>query len=119
MSKLQHIGALLILAACTGPTAQQRAVDAELAALAPIKQTYPVVVGFDVRTPTTLVVSLDLQTYIGMSDDEAAAMKRAVVERWRTAWIGAHPKSQALLHVRFIDFIGRKVGEATTRTVSP
>jgi len=115
MSKLQlGIAALVMLAACAAPTAQQRAADSELSALAPLRGSYPVVVGFDVKTPTTLVVSLDLQTYIGMSDEDTASMKRAVVDRWRTAWIEAHPKSRAILHVRFIDFIGREVGEAVT-----
>jgi hypothetical protein len=114
MSKLQRwICMLVILAACATPP-DQRAADAELSALAPLKQRYPVVAGFDVKTPTTLVVSLDLQTYIGMSDDETAAIRRAVVERWRSAWIEAHPKSHAALHVRFIDFIGRKVANETT-----
>jgi hypothetical protein len=115
MAKLRRgIIAFVMIAGCATSSAQQRAADAELAALAPLKQTYPVVVGFDVRTPTTLVVSLDLQTYIGMSDGDAAAMKRGVVDRWRAAWIQSHPKSHGVLSVRFIDFIGRKVGEAAT-----
>jgi hypothetical protein len=114
MSKLQRwICAVVILAACAAPSPDQRAADAELSALAPLKQRYPVVGGFDVKTPTTLVVSLDLQTYIGMSDDETAAVRRAVAERWRTAWMQSHPQSHAILHVRFIDFIGRKVAEET------
>ena len=116
MSNLQRfVGVLVILAACAAPSPEQRVADTELSALAPLRQRYPVVAGFDVKTPNTLVVSLDLQTYIGMSDDETAAIRRAVVERWRSAWIEAHPKSHAALHVRFIDFIGRKVAEETIR----
>jgi hypothetical protein len=112
MSKLQHaIGALVLVTACSVQTPEQRATGAELNALAPLKQTYPVVTGFDVRTPTTLVVSLDLQTYIGMSDEDTAAVRRAVLERWRTVWVQSHPNARAVLHVRFIDFIGRTVAE--------
>jgi hypothetical protein len=119
MSKLPSLGgvvcsALLLIAACSAQTPEQRAVETELAALAPLRQSYPVVTGFDVRTPTTLVVSLDLQTYIGMSDEDTATVRRAVVERWRTAWIQAHPNARAVLHVRFIDFIGRTVAEKIT-----
>ena len=41
------------------------------------------------------------------------AMQRDALKRWRAAWIAAHPREHATLHVRFIDFIGRKV--ATNR----
>jgi hypothetical protein len=115
MSKLRlGIVAFVMFVACAAPNAEQRATDAELAALAPLKQTYPVLVGFDVRSPTLLVVSLDLQAYIGMSDDDTAALKRTVVERWRTAWMQSHPRSHGILRARFIDFIGRKVAEEAT-----
>jgi hypothetical protein len=106
----------MLLAACSSPTPQQRAQDAELAALAPLKQRYAgLVMGFDVRPPTTLIVSLDLQTYIETDDDTIAAMKRETVARWRSAWLAAHPRAHALLQVRFIDFIGRKVATESTK----
>ena len=68
------------------------------------------------RGDTTLLVSLDLQAYIGMDDDAAAAMRRTVAARWRSAWSAAHPGVHATLHVRFIDFIGRKIAELTVHT---
>jgi hypothetical protein len=104
-----------LVAGCSGPSPQQRAQDAELAAVTTLKQRYPVIAGFDVRPATTLIVSLDLQQYIEMEDDEIAAMKHATVKGWRSAWSAAHPHAHALLEVRFIDFIGRKVATETTK----
>jgi hypothetical protein len=104
-----------LLAACSAPSPQQRAEDAELAAVTPLKQKYPVLAGFEIRPATTLIVSLDLQQYIEMEDDEIASMKKAAVERWRSAWSAAHPHTHAVLEVRFIDFIGRKVSTVTTK----
>lgn len=99
-------------AACASPSATQRTTDAEIAAMAPLKRGYPaVVMGFDVRDATTLVVSLDLQAYDGMNDDDAAAMERRAVAGWGRAWKEAHPGRHARLQVRFIDFIGRKILE--------
>ena len=72
--------------------------------------------GFDIRTPNTLIVSLDLQRFIEMDDDAVAAMERVAVARWRSAWLAAHPHAHETLHVRFIDFIGRKVAEKSTTT---
>ena len=110
-------GALALLSACASPSPQQQAQDEELVALAPLKQTYSgIVSGFDFKDPNTLVVSIDLQSYIEMNDDDAISMKRAVVARWRDAWLQAHPKQHALLHVRFIDFIGRKIEDDTIKT---
>jgi hypothetical protein len=122
MTEVRRLRAILrnallsaLLAACSGPSPQQRAADAELAAVTSLKQKYPAVAGLEIRPATTLIVSLDLQQYIEMEDDEIAAMKRATVERWRSAWIAAHPHEHALLEVRFIDFIGRKVATETTK----
>lgn len=72
--------------------------------------------GFDLPQPTTLVVSLDLQSYIGMNDADADAMRSAVVARWRGAWMRSHPSSHAVISVRFIDFIGRTIAKASTKT---
>jgi hypothetical protein len=107
--------ALAPLAGCSSPSAHEQTVSTELAALAPLKTAYSgVLMGFDVHGETTLVASLDLQAYIGTDDDTNAAMRRAVVDRWRRAWSAAHPGAHATLHVRFIDFIGRTLAEKTT-----
>jgi hypothetical protein len=108
--------AAALAVACSSPSPQQRTTDAEIAAMAPLKSRYSgLVMGFDVRPPATLLVSLDLQQYIETGDDTIAAMKRDALARWRSAWIAAHPHSHAELRVRFIDFIGRKVGEESTQ----
>jgi hypothetical protein len=104
-----------LLAACSSPAPQQRAQDAEIAAMAPLKQHYTeLVAGFEVRPQTTLVVSVDLQNYIEADDSRIEAMKRDALRRWRSAWLSEHPHGHGELQVRFIDFIGRKV--ATERT---
>ena len=80
--------------------------------MAPLKRAYPdVVMGFDVHGATTLVISLDLQAYEGMNDDDAVAMERRAVADWRNAWTRAHPAGHTQLHVRFIDFIGRTIAK--------
>jgi hypothetical protein len=43
-------------------------------------------------------------------------MQRDVLRRWRTAWSAAHPHTHAVLHVHFIDFIGRKIADESTTT---
>ena len=105
------------IAGCSSaPSAHDQTVASEIAQMTTLKQTYPgIVMGFDVHADTTLVVSLDLQSYIGMDDDAAEAMRRSVGAHWRAAWTGAHPGAHATLHVRFIDFIGRKVAEQSLR----
>jgi hypothetical protein len=103
--------------ACSSPSARERTDDGELAAVAPLKAQYSgVVMGFDIRAPNTLIVSLDLQGYLDMDDDAVAAMQRSTLLRWRSAWKSGHPQAHALLYVRFIDFIGRKVATLTTDT---
>jgi hypothetical protein len=105
-----------LLAACSSPTPQQRTNDAEIASMAPLKRQYSgLVMGFDVRTPATLIVSLDLQQYIETDDDTLKAMRHDALARWRAAWMAAHPHAHATLHVRFIDFIGRTVTTETTK----
>ena len=109
-------GALLIAALAACSPAPKDAGDAEIAAMAPLRQRYPdLVAGFEIRPATTLIVSLDLQNYIEADDSEIAAMKRSALERWRTVWAGAHPHRHAVLEIRFIDFIGRKVASETTK----
>jgi hypothetical protein len=105
-----------LLTACSARSPQQRIDDAELAAVAPLKDKYPgVVMGFDIRPQSTLIVSLDLQHYIETDDDVIAAMKRDALAQWRTAWNAAHPHGHAVLYVRFIDFIGRTVAQESTK----
>ncbi len=104
-----------LLMACSARSPQQRIDDAELAAVAPLKQKYSgVLMGFDVRPQSTLVVSVELQRYIETDDDVIEAMKRDVLARWRAAWTAAHPGTHAPLYVRFIDFIGRTVAREST-----
>ncbi len=102
---------------CASPQSPaERAASSEVAQLSALKHSYPgVVMGFDVRNDTTLIVSLDLQGFIGMDDDAVDVMQRTVVAQWSAAWSSAHPGAHATLHVRFIDFIGRKVAERSTR----
>ncbi|HVR46330.1 MAG TPA: hypothetical protein VMT95_06805 [Candidatus Binatia bacterium] len=112
---LVGIALAALLAAC-GPTPEQRVHQAELNDLAQLKRRYPdVVMGFDLRRDDTLVISVDLQEYIGMDDDAVAALKRDSLVRWRSAWIAEHPHEHALLHLHFIDFIGRRVADEMTR----
>ncbi len=104
------VAAVALSAACSSSSPRQERDTAELAAVAPLKRAYTgLVMGLDVRPENTLVVSLDLQQYIETDDDTIAAMKRDALARWRSAWISAHPREHAVIHVRFIDFIGRKV----------
>jgi hypothetical protein len=122
MAGLRGIAGVLIaiLAACATPSASDRITAAELNAVAPLKHQYAgVVSGFDIRTPDTLTIALDLQRYISMDDDAVAAMQRHALATWRAAWIGSHPHANAMLHVRFIDFIGRTVAVQSTRARSP
>lgn len=112
---LARIGVMATLAACSSPSPQQRVEATELNDLAQLKRQYPdVVAGFDLRPKNSLIISLDLQHYIEMDDDAVAALKRDALARWRSAWIAAHPHEHAVLHLRFIDFIGRKVADEST-----
>lgn len=105
-----------LLTACSARLPQDRIDDAELAAVAPLKHEYAgVVMGFDIRPQSTLIVSLDLQHYIETDDDVIAAMKRDALAQWRAAWTAAHPSAHAVLHVRFIDFIGRTVAQESAK----
>jgi len=106
----------ILLAACSSQAPKQQTDDAEIAAMMPLKRHYSdVVMGFDIRPKTTLIVSVDLQQYIETDDDTLAAMRRDALARWRAAWIAAHPHEHAVLHVRFIDFVGGKVATETTK----
>jgi hypothetical protein len=107
---------IALFAACSSPSPQQRVEAAELNDLAQLKRQYPdVVAGFDLHPENTIIISLDLQRYIEMDDDAVAALKRDALARWRSAWIAQHPHEHAVLHVRFIDFIGRKVADEATK----
>jgi hypothetical protein len=110
------VAAAALSAACSSSSSHQERDAAELAAVASLQRTYSgLVTGLDVRPENTLVVSLDLQRYIETDDETIAAMKRDALVRWRSAWISAHPREHAVIHVRFIDFIGRKVAEESAK----
>jgi hypothetical protein len=112
---LARTAVVMLAAACSAPSPKQTIDSTELAAVAPLKAQYSgVVMGFDIRDPNTLIVSLDLQSYIEMDDDDVTGMQRNALRRWRSAWSSAHPHARAVLHVRFIDFIGRQVAEVAT-----
>jgi hypothetical protein len=102
--------ALLALTACAGQSPQEAAQNQELAALAPLKQKYQdVVMGFDFKPGETLIVSLDLQNYNGMGDDDQGAMKKTIAATWRKAWEEAHPGKHATINLKIVDFIGRTI----------
>ena len=104
-----------MLVACSQPSPQQRLDDGEIEALAPLKSRYAgIVMGFDVKPQTTLNASIDLQAYIDADDDRLAAMRKEALVRWRSIWIARHPGAHALVSVRFIDFIGRKVAQESS-----
>ncbi|HEY2476815.1 MAG TPA: hypothetical protein VGI19_18685 [Candidatus Cybelea sp.] len=103
---------ICVLVACSQPSPQQQLDDAEIAALAPLKAHYAdVVMGFDVKPETTLTVSVDLQHYIDTDDDTLTAMRKEALARWRAIWRARHPHAHAVVHVRFIDFVGRNVAQ--------
>lgn len=111
MSRFIAAAAIVLLAACSSPSPQEAAQNQELATLTPLKQKYQdVVVGFDFKPNETLIVSLDLQNYNGMGDDDQDAMKKAISATWRKAWQQAHPGQHATIHLKLMDFIGRTIG---------
>jgi hypothetical protein len=117
MTGLHRWAAAVLLAACSSPSPQEAAQNQELATLAPLKQKYQdVVMGFDFKPGETLVVSLDLTNYNGMSDDDQAAMKKVVASTWRNAWQQAHPGQHATIHLKLSDFIGRTIGTQELKT---
>jgi hypothetical protein len=73
----QGLSLALLLAACSSQPAKQQAADAEIAAMMPLKRHYSdIVMGFDIRPQTTLIVSVDLQQYILTDDDTPASTRR-------------------------------------------
>ncbi len=106
---------ICMIVACSQPSPQQRLDGAEIEALAPLKSRYAgIVMGFDVKPQTTLIVSIDLQAYIDADDDRLAAMRKEALVRWRSTWVARHPGARAVISVRFIDFIGRKIAQEST-----
>src|SRR6185312_3572292 len=110
MPRVVAAAAIVLLTACSSPSPQEAAQNQELTALAPLKQKYrDVVMGFDFKPGETLVVSLDLNNYNGMGDNDQDAMKKVIAATWRKAWQQAHPGQHATTHLKLMDFIGRTV----------
>jgi len=83
--------------------------------MAPLKAAYPgAVMGFDFHGPV-VDVSIDMNGLEDLDDDTEAAMKKAAVTRWRSAWIATHPRQHATLTIRLIDFQGRPEFTFTTK----
>lgn len=109
--------AIALLTACSSASPDEAAQNQELATLTPLKQKYQdVVMGFDFKPKETLIVSLDLQNYNGMGDDDQDAMKKVIAATWRKAWQEAHPGGHATIHLKLMDFIGRTVGTEELKT---
>lgn len=114
--RLSVAAAIALLAACSSPSAQEVAQNQELATLAPLKAKYQeVVTGFDFKPGETLIVSLDINNYNGMGDDDQDAMKKTIAATWRRAWQEAHPGQHAAIHLKLMDFIGRTIGTQTIK----
>lgn len=116
MHRFIAAAAIVTLAACASPSPQEATQNRELATLTPLKQKYQdVVTGFDFKPDETLVVSLDINNYNGMGDDDQAAMKKTIAATWRKAWQDAHPGEHATIHLKLMDFIGRTIGTQTIK----
>jgi hypothetical protein len=119
MSALHRViaaAAIVMLAACASPSPEEATQNQELATLAPLKQKYlDVVTGFDFKPDETLIVSLDINNYNGMGDDDQDAMKKTIAATWRKAWQEAHPERHATIHLKLMDFIGRTIATQTIK----
>lgn len=116
MRRLTAAAAIVLLTACSSPSPQEAAQNQELATLTPLKQKYQdVVMGFDFKPNETLVVSLDINNYNGMGDDDQDAMKKTIAATWRKAWQEAHPGTHATIRLKLMDFIGRTIGTETIK----
>jgi hypothetical protein len=117
MHRLSAAAVIVLLSACTSPSPQEATQNQELATLTPLKQKYhDVVMGFDFKPGEMLIVSLDLNNYNGMGDDDQDAMKKTIAATWRKAWQEAHPGEHATIHLKLMDFIGRTIGTETIKT---
>jgi hypothetical protein len=106
---------LVVLAGCSVQSPSARIHAAELDKLTSFKKAYPnLVMGFDFAGNATLIVSLDIQNYDALEDDQIAALRKAAVDAWRSAWLDSHPHGHAFLHVHMIDFIGRTIADVRT-----
>lgn len=118
MRRLTAAAAIALLTACASPSPQEATQNQELATLTPLKQKYQdVVMGFDFKPDETLIVSLDINNYNGMGDDDQDAMKKTIAATWLKAWREAHPGTNDVkIHLKLIDFIGRTIDAETLKT---
>jgi hypothetical protein len=99
--------ALAITACSSQPTHDQVVTAEEIAALQPLRAEYDnAVTGFIVKG-NQLDVSIDLNTYSTIDEDDVPLLQAEVVRRWREAWTAQHPREHAELTVRFVDYHGR------------
>jgi hypothetical protein len=105
---LAAVAFALAVAACSGqPTHDQAAATEEIAALQPLRAEYDnAVTGFIVKGDQ-LDVSIDLNTYSTIDEDDVPLLQAEVVRRWREAWAAQHPREHAQLTVRFVDYHGK------------
>ena len=107
----------LVLSGCgSSESSRQMTVDREIAALAPLKAgSENTIVGMDVKDNTELVLSLDVEAWTSIDEDDDTAIEALALKDWKAAWIHEHPGLHAILHVRFVDYHGSPVyNERTT-----
>jgi hypothetical protein len=105
---LAAVALALTLTACSSPAAHDQVVTAEeTAALQPLRAEYDgAVTGFIVKG-NQLDVSIDLNTYATIDEDDVPLLQAEAVRRWREAWTAQHPHEHADLTVRFVDYHGK------------
>lgn len=94
----------------TSESPSQLTVDREIAALAPLKNnSESTIVGMDVKDNTELVLSLDVEAWTSIDEDDDTAIEALALKDWKAAWIHEHPGLHATLHVRFVDYHGSPI----------
>jgi hypothetical protein len=108
----------LLLTACAAPEDPSQArTDREVAALGPLQSNSEgVITGLDVNNDTTLVVSIDLEQWSSVDEQDVAGFQAQALVRWKSTWSHEHPGHHALLRVVFADYHGRSVFTESVKT---